>query len=165
MKTVFFIRHAKSSWENPALLDSERPLNKRGKRDAPFMAKLLSAKACRPGLVLCSSSRRTQDTCRFFMKALDISNASLIISDNLYHASPNAVLNEISNVENDVETILLFGHNPTMTFLANKYSSTFVDNVPTCGILMVDFSIDNWSEVGDAQGVLSAFYYPKEYLP
>ncbi|MEM6964115.1 MAG: histidine phosphatase family protein [Bacteroidota bacterium] len=163
MKTVYFIRHAKSSWEDPGLMDIERPLNKRGFRDAPFMAKLMKGKEIQPDKLISSPANRAFTTATYFAKALDIPEQAIVVRKEIYHAYPEEVLSLIRNLDNADAIVYLFGHNPCFTSLANQFSKNYIPNVPTCGIVKVEADVDRWSDF-EQQGILTAFHYPKQYF-
>lgn len=163
MKTVYFVRHAKSSWEDPGLSDIERPLNKRGFRDAPFMAKMMKGKNANPDKILSSPANRALTTATYFSEALGIPTKGIVVRKEIYHAYPEEVLNIIRNLNDEDKTIFLFGHNPCFTSLANQFSDDYIPNVPTCGIVKVVAETNKWGEF-EKKGKLKEFYYPKQYL-
>jgi len=163
MKSIFFIRHAKSSWEDSSLSDIERPLNKRGLRDAPFMAKLLKGKSIAPDRIVTSPANRAFTTATYFAKELDIHENSMVVRKKIYHAYPEDVLSIIRTLDNSDETVLMFGHNPCFTSIANRFSSDYIPNVPTCGIVQVDADVSEWTDFQE-YGDLRAFYFPKQYF-
>ena len=163
MKSIFFIRHAKSSWEDSSLSDIERPLNKRGLRDAPFMAKLLKGKSVIPDRIVTSPANRAYTTATYFAKELDISENSLVVRKEIYHAYPEDVLGIVRTLDNADNTILMFGHNPCFTSIANRFSNDYIPNVPTCGIVQVIADVAEWTDFQE-HGDLKAFYFPKLYL-
>lgn len=164
MKQVTFIRHAKSSWENPELRDFDRPLNQRGLRDAPFMAKIIQAKANRIDAILSSPANRALSTARFFADALDINPADIQQEPTIYNAYPEDIVRVIRKVNNHRSNILIFGHNPAFTELANWFSPQYIDNIPTCGIFEVIAPIENWNDFDKSTGRMVAFHYPKQYF-
>lgn len=164
MKTVFFIRHAKSSWKEPELADIERPLNKRGFRDAPFMAKLLAGKGVKPDLLLSSPALRAYTTAQYFAEAFAWPEDRIQVERRIYDAYPGDILALLQELPGEVNTVILFGHNPTFTALANYYANTYISNLPTCGIVQVDMDIANWQEVSPKAGSLVAYYFPKQYF-
>ncbi len=163
MKTVFFIRHAKSSWENPGLSDIERPLNKRGLRDAPFMAKLIKGKNIKPDKLISSPANRAYTTAQYFSTELNIPEQAIVIRKEIYHAYPEEVLRIIRNLDDNDSVIFLFGHNPCFTSLANRFSNEYIPNVPTCGIVKVEAKVEKWGDF-EKHGKLKAFHFPKEYF-
>ncbi|HFC00338.1 MAG TPA: histidine phosphatase family protein [Phaeodactylibacter sp.] len=163
MKTVYFIRHAKSSWENAGLSDIERPLNKRGLRDAPFMSKMLKGKDVQAHKLITSPANRAYTTATFFAKELNISEQNILVRKEIYHAYPEQVLNIVRNLDNSDEVVLLFGHNPCFTSLANQFSEEYIPNVPTCGVVKVEADVSSWADF-EKKGVVKDFYFPKQYF-
>ncbi|MBK8043102.1 MAG: histidine phosphatase family protein [Haliscomenobacter sp.] len=161
MKTVYFVRHAKSSWSNESLRDIDRPLNKRGLRDAPLMARILREKGVKPDLFLSSPAKRALTTAEIFAAGLDVD--AIRVEPQLYEAFPEDVLRVVQGVEDAVQTLFVFGHNPTFFVLANRFSKSELDNVPTCGIVCVEAHIDSWKDFREHTGRMTAFLYPKQF--
>lgn len=164
MKTVFFIRHAKSSWADMSLRDIHRPLNKRGLRDAPFMAKALAAKGVKVDLILSSPANRALTTAKYFAQEQGIDQKEISIENAIYEAYPETIIQLLKETSPEVNTIFIFGHNPTFTSIANYYSGTYIPNVPTCGIIKVETAIDSWQQFSKNNGNVTGFYYPKQYF-
>lgn len=164
MKTIFFIRHAKSSWADMSLDDHDRPLNKRGLRDAPFMAKVLEGKGVEPELIVSSSANRAFTTSTYFAAAFGIAKKDILVRKQIYEAWPGDVLDVIRALPDTAKTILIFGHNPTFTSLANMFNEGYIANVPTCGIAQVELPIQRWVDLKEGEGALVNFYYPKQYF-
>lgn len=163
-KTVFFIRHAKSSWSDPRLPDNKRPLNKRGLRDAPFMAQLLRQQVQPPVRLLSSPAVRAFSTAEYFAKAFGQTAENINIDERLYLADSDTILRVIKEMDNDYDQLLIFGHNPGYTFVANLFTDEFIENVPTCGIVLVQSPVDQWSDFGQELGKVVRFQYPKQYF-
>ncbi len=164
MKSVYFIRHAKSSWEDMSLRDIDRPLNKRGKRDAPFMATVLKGKGVTPNAIISSPANRAFTTATHFAKELSIPESEIIIEPKIYEAMTSEVMEVVNSLPDAYKLVLVFGHNPTFTNIANLFSDRFLANLPTCGIFRVDANIDSWKEFNDGTGKLSELHYPKQYF-
>ncbi|MFT7605054.1 MAG: phosphohistidine phosphatase [Saprospiraceae bacterium] len=164
MKTIFFVRHAKSSWEDMTLGDKARPLNPRGKRDAPFMAKLLKGKGTKADAIIASPANRAFTTAKYFAEELGIGKEDIIVKEEIYEAYTEDVLEIISNLDNQLNTVLIFGHNPTFTSLANRYSKEYIPNVPTCGIIKIESSVEQWSSFDPDNARVTDILFPKEYL-
>ena len=164
MKTVYLIRHAKSSWDYPALRDIERPLNKRGLRDAPFMARLLKKQGVQPDAIFSSPAVRALTTATFFKNELDLDGEDIFLRDEIYEAFPQSILHMIRTMPEHLDTVMLFGHNPTFTSVTNMFTDKHIGNVPTCGISHIEAEIENWSEFNEKNASLKAFYFPKQYL-
>ena len=164
MKNVYFIRHAKSSWEDPSLSDIQRPLNKRGLRDAPFMAKMLKNKNVKADLIISSPANRALTTARYFAGEMNIPDDAISVNNIIYGAYPEDVIRLIRNLDDGISTVLVFGHNPTFTSLVNRFTEDYIANVPTCGIVKIEAPIHSWSKFGGETSVQSEFYYPKQYF-
>ena len=164
MKTLFFVRHAKSSWADSSLSDIDRPLNDRGLRDAPFMAQLLKGKSIVPDQIITSPANRAFTTSTYFAEALGVKKEEIKVDTRIYEAWPEDILSLVRMLDNDLHTVILFGHNPTLTSLANMFSRTYIPNVPTCGIVKIEAKIDSWTLLNREVAEMSAFYYPKQYF-
>lgn len=161
MKTLVIIRHAKSSWDNISLSDFERPLNDRGLRDAPRMGKRLNEKEITPDLLLTSPAKRALTTCHFFADALQCPATSITTDPALYHASEETILKIIKSQADTSDVIFLFGHNPGLTDFVNKITDTYIQNIPTCGMVGLSFTVSHWNEIRWESGELIFFDYPK----
>ena len=164
MKTLYLIRHAKSSWDAPDQEDFERPLNKRGKKDAPNMAKRLKEKRVTPDLMITSPATRALDTGKEFAKILAYDNDKIKTDKRLYHANEDQILTvirELKDRDRDEEVVLLFGHNPGLTEFANVLLNESIDNIPTCGIAKAHLNIDRWKDASFGCGTLTSFDFPK----
>lgn len=165
MRTLFLIRHAKSSWGNPGLRDFDRPLNDRGLHDAPRMAQLLAKEGVTPDLIVSSPARRALTTAQFFAKAFDVPDTELLRDPNIYEAHPQEILRIISELPPQAETVLIFGHNPTFTDVANMFvKDDPVENVPTCGIVKIESEADSWKAFYEGNSRVTQFLFPKEVL-
>ncbi|HEX9975353.1 MAG TPA: histidine phosphatase family protein [bacterium] len=164
MIRLILIRHAKSSWGDPDLADIDRPLNKRGKNDAPFMGKrLMEEHKAKPGLIISSPAKRALRTAKIIAKEIDYPERKIEIKDSLYGSGVQAILNIIQYLDDSVDEVMLFGHNPDLTSLADFLSNHEVENIPTCGIFCVDFDIESWKDVEGGKGIFKFFDYPKKH--
>ena len=155
MKKLILIRHAKSSWEYN-VKDHERPLNTRGLQDA-------SAVSCElkglfyPDLVLISSATRTQETAAIFTSNLKISKKIIQSNHDLYDFSGSDLLKVIKTCNNSIKELMIFGHNHAITAFVNSYGDLIIDNVPTCGVVVLEFEIDNWSHLKPGKTLKTLF--------
>jgi phosphohistidine phosphatase len=133
MKTLFLIRHAKSSWDDPALSDKDRPLGDRGRRDAPRMGKRLAKRNVKPDLILSSPARRALTTAEIIAKKLDYKRKDIVVDDRLYASAVDGLLNVIHGLGDNLERVILFGHNPELTELAHRLSGE-ITHMPTCAV-------------------------------
>lgn len=163
MKRIYFLRHAKSSWEDFSLKDFDRPLNKRGLGDAVLMSTHMRDNLVRPDCVISSAAKRTNMTANIFLETLGLPISALLLQLDLYHADIYKYLEYIPALEEKIESVLFIGHNPTMTYLMNEVSDTYVDNVPTCGLMAISSDISKWSEFEIKDAKLDHYFYPKMF--
>ena len=159
MKKLFIVRHAKSSWDFPELDDYDRPLNKRGKKNAPEMGQRLAKKNVRPDKMISSPAKRAAGTARRIAEEISFPVKKIAKEPLMYHGSTRNMLSVIQGVEDDVNTLMIFGHNPGLTDLTNYISDSDIYNIPTCGI---DFDVTSWQDVSQDTGKLVSFDYPKK---
>jgi phosphohistidine phosphatase len=167
MKTLYLIRHAKSSWDDLDLTDLERPLNDRGKKDAPRMGKRLKEKNIFPDLMLTSPAKRAYETCKLIAKTLGHSEEKIKTDKRLYHASEDQllkVIQEIQNLNDDEEVVFIFGHNPGLTEFANSLLNQTIDNIPTCGVIGCEVRVKHWNETTFGSGEMMFFDFPKNKI-
>lgn len=166
MKTLILLRHAKSSWKDMSLADFDRPLNKRGLRDAPFMAQKFKEKQQTPDLILSSPALRTKLTTEEFTNALGEDFITKVFyQPQIYEAHYQTLLQLLRQQKNDHQTILLVGHNPGLTDLANFFSFEYIENIPTTGILLFNLAINSWKDISSETSKLVFFDFPKNYFP
>lgn len=153
MKQLLIIRHAKSSWNNSLMTDFERPLNDRGNRDAPEMAKRIVDKGIKIDTIVSSMANRALSTSEYFAKAAGIKNSEIVITNKLYHAPAYVFYDVINSFEDSYHTVAIFAHNPGITDFVNELTETKIDDMPTCGIYAVKIAIESWDEFknGDKQ--------------
>jgi len=163
MKKIYLVRHAKSSWENNNLKDIERPLNKRGERDAPFMGRLMKEKNTKPDLIITSPAERAFKTAKIFCDEMGIKKDQILVEKDLYDAGRKDILRVIHQFDNNFSSAMLFSHNPGLTDLANFLTSGNVFDIPTCGIVSLNCKIDKWSDLDDKNCDLIFFEYPKKH--
>jgi phosphohistidine phosphatase len=164
MKKLFIVRHAKSSWDFPELDDLDRPLNKRGKKNAPQMGSRLAKRGIKPQLIITSPAKRAAATAREIAKELSFPKSDIIKEPLLYHGTNKNIIQMLQKQNNDINEIMIFGHNPGLTDLANYLSGSHIYNIPTCGIAEIDFEIFSWADIDEKKGVLVYFDYPKKSL-
>ena len=162
MKTLYLLRHAKSSWKFPELDDFDRPLNKRGQRDAPRMGKRLQKQNILPDLIISSPARRAQQTAQEVAQSIGYTSTAILYDETVYEASAEALLTTLQTVDNRVAVLLLAGHNPGLTALSNRFTSHYIDNIVTAGVVAMQFATDDWAEVGGSSpGQFLWYDYPK----
>jgi phosphohistidine phosphatase len=161
MKTLFLIRHAKSSWDDPALPDKDRPLNDRGKRAAPKMGKRLAKRDVTPDLILSSPAMRALTTAQIIARKLDYKLQSIVVDDRLYAAEMHDLLNVIEQLDDKLGRVMLVGHNPELTELAHRLSSE-VTHMPTCAVIELTFGAKSWTNIRRAKPTNVTIDYPKK---
>jgi phosphohistidine phosphatase len=147
LKILILVRHAKSSWKDASLADRDRPLNKRGKRDAPEMGRRLAARGAAPDLIVSSPAARALATARIIAEAVGYPVDAIREDERLYLASPTELLEAIRDLDDGYDRVFLFGHNPGLTELVNELSEPAVDNVPTCGLVELRLAAERWADV------------------
>ena len=159
-KTLYLVRHAKSSWKDTSLVDYDRPLNKRGKRDAPEMGKRLATKNIRPDWVISSPAKRAKLTIEAIAAEIDYAESQIRWKEELYHADVKTLLEQIRSVENQNRSLMLVGHNPGLTDLQNYLCQEAIENIVTTGIACIQFEVAEWANVRSGQ--LQWYDYPKK---
>ena len=168
-KTVLILRHAKAAREDPDLADFDRPLTKRGRREAPAMGAWMSDHGLRPDLVLCSEAKRARETCAAVTGAL-AGGAPTLHERGLYMASASALLHRLRRIGDSVSCVLLVGHNPGLHELAAALASADKSSelnrlrikFPTCALARLDFAAARWQELATGTGRLALLVTPAD---
>jgi phosphohistidine phosphatase len=160
MKSLLLIRHAKSSWDID-VDDFDRPLNHRGKNDAPVMAKRLIEKAVQINAFLSSPAKRALTTACFFSDAYNKNSKDILTIPSLYEPTIDAFYNAIENLDDNFITVAIFSHNPAITDFANRLTSVRVDEIPTCAVFAVKADLKEWKEFRSAPKEFWFFDYPR----
>lgn len=166
MKRLSLVRHAKSSWSDGRLADVDRPLSGRGKRDAPAMGERLRIRQARPSLILSSPAKRAQATANALADALGYPREFIAIEPDIYLADSAKLHRIVAALDDRYGDVMLIGHNPGLTDFVNRLlPSQDIDNVPTAGIVTIDFPLERWAELGPHGAELVCFDYPKRSPP
>jgi len=163
MKTLYLIRHAKSSWKDLSLEDIERPLNKRGKKDAPLIGQYLKEKGVVPDLMISSPAKRAYTTAKLIAKELDYDVADIVKNKKIYvfDYSGKDVMEVVRGIRNKHDVVMIFGHNPTFSHLSNSFIDAPIEEMPTCGTVCFQFDTDKWKEIEDSEAELLFSIHPK----
>ncbi len=167
MKTLYLLRHAKSSWHDPTLDDHDRPLNPRGLRSAPAMGDHMEARGYKPELILCSSSRRTLETLSLIKPFIGLTIPTLV-EDGLYLASASTILFRVQEIEDTYASALVLAHNPGLedSVQALTDPETSPEPVPaampTAALAVIRFDVPSWNAVAEGAGQLTDFTVPKD---
>jgi phosphohistidine phosphatase len=160
MKTLFLVRHAKSSRDDPTLPDRERPLDDRGRLDAPRMGKRLAKRNVKPDLIMSSPALRALTTAQLFADEIGYERKRIAIDDRLYARSAADLLDVIRTLDTKLDRVMMFGHNPEFTHLAHRLSSEITD-MPTCSVVEFRFDAKAWSDVGEVEPAKAMLVKPK----
>ena len=161
MKTLTLVRHAKSSWKDHSLADRDRPLNKRGKRDAPEMGRRIAAAGIRPSLIVSSPTVRAWTTAKIIANEIGYPREFLQRDNGLYLASVNGILDVIVAQDPGFNNLMLVGHNPGFTDFANFLVPGLTNNMPTAGVVSVELDSDDWSLYDRPAAELLLYDFPK----
>ncbi|WP_419661132.1 SixA: phosphohistidine phosphatase [Desulfosarcina variabilis str. Montpellier] len=161
MKTLYILRHAKSSWKDPSLSDHQRPLNKRGKRNVPDMGARLKARRIKPDLIISSDARRALDTAVPIARMIGVDPTTIRHQPALYHATQAQILKLVKGLDDRFRQVMVVGHNPGLTDLANRFLSQTISNLPTAGIVELQFDVDAWQAIDSIHLVHSSEDFPK----
>ena len=166
MKTLLIIRHAKSSWDNADISDIDRPLNDRGKRDAPAMAQRLIKAGVDIDRFVSSPAKRARQTAEHFAHAYGRKDKAIRQIPELYHATAPVFQQVVAALDDGDDTVAIFSHNPGITTFVNTLTDEIrVDNMPTCAVFAVKCDVKHWAAFLSAGPKFSFFDYPKAGLP
>lgn len=161
MKTLFVVRHAKSSWEDPTLTDHERPLIQKGIKKTIKIARFLKQNIKCPDLLLSSSAVRAYETAEIIARELNFSIDKIAKTNTLYHADSEDVFAELFGISNAIDSLMIFGHNPGLTYFVNHFINPTIENLPTSGVVNIKFITDKWEEISDAKFHVNFVMFPK----
>jgi phosphohistidine phosphatase len=161
MKSVLVLRHAKSSWKHPELPDHDRPLNKRGKHDAPLMGRLLKREDLVPDVIISSTAMRAGATAEAVAKASGY-KGEIVLNKSLYAAGPEAYLGVIHDLSDEYARVLIVGHNPGLEDLVELLTGE-IHLMPTCSLAHVKFRVEKWSEIDNkSKGQMAEIWRPRD---
>ena len=161
MKSLLILRHAKSSWKHPELTDHDRPLNKRGKRDASRMGEILRSEHLIPEAIISSTAVRAHATAEAVAKASGY-KGKIALNRSLYAAGPEAYLKVLHGLSNDSVRVLVVGHNPGLEELLENFTDE-AQIMSTCTLAHVKFSMDSWLELDyKTKGELAGIWQPRD---
>ena len=163
MKTLFLLRHAKSSWADPDLKDFERPLSARGSKDVPAMAAHFLLRHASVDCIICSPATRTKTTAKLFAKHIKYPLDDIVSNPELYFAGAPMFLKAARLVDDDFDSAMLIGHNPAITEFVNEIAGTDIKNIPTCGLVELSLPIGSWSDTKMGIATLIDYDYPEKH--
>ena len=162
MKELFIVRHGKSSWDIESISDIDRPLKERGINDAYTIADRLVKQNKIPDKIISSPANRALHSATIFARVFDYPYYEIQINEKIYHAETNQMLDIIKDIPREIDSLMLFGHNPTFTDLANYFVGNEIENIPTTGIVDILFEINSWSDVEKIKVKEWFLDYPKK---
>lgn len=162
MLRLTLVRHAKSSWTDPGMGDFERPLNKRGTRDAPVMAVRVGELRRLPDLLVSSPALRAYTTAGVFAERLGFSADAIQLEQRIYDASRETLIEVVRELDPKARHAMLFGHNPGFSDLAHWLATCSFTEMPTCAIASIELQVSDWRELGPGCGKLARYLYPKD---
>ncbi|ALI98538.1 SixA phosphatase family protein [Rufibacter tibetensis] len=164
MKTLYLLRHAKSSWEYEELSDHDRPLTKRGRSDAPLIGQELVEREVKLDMIISSSAVRAISTATLIAKELKFDPERIGVQEELYLIATDDLKVFIQSLPDEYDRVMLVGHNPALTELANQLSTEkSIANIPTAGIVAISFDCNYWGEISPDNSKLLFFDFPKNY--
>lgn len=164
MKRLLLTRHAKSSWDHPDLRDIDRPLNNRGLKTAPIIGCVLKRLDYIPEAIFISPTKRTRMTAQLLANELEFPQDQIKIIDFFYGASSSEIVHKTRQISDKIETAMLIGHNPTWTELCQRLTGEYLQNLPTCGVIVIEFDAESWSQLDDHNGQLKDVLAPKDFI-
>lgn len=162
-RELVLIRHAKSSWSHPGTRDIDRPLNSRGKHDAPLIGSFLAKTIGPPDIILSSPSKRTRMTVKRIRKQMDLEKDTVVFHDHLYLADIGDFISIIQGLDDSYKKVFICSHNPGTTDFANYLCGSGIENVPTCGFVHCALKLHSWKDIDRGSGHLITFDYPKNH--
>ncbi len=161
MKTLYIVRHAKSSWEYEGVKDIDRPLKKRGIKDAHLMSKFLSKKISKPDVFVSSSANRALHTAVIFCENFSYPLANLKIKRQLYSFSDGYLVKTVKALDDSFSSAIIFSHDHGINTFVNKFGSKPIAHVTTCGIIAIEFDEKHWKNIKKGKTVMTEF--PKNH--
>lgn len=162
MKTLYILRHAKSSWEDNTLADFDRPLNQRGRSAAPFMGEVMRRRDLDPEVIMASPAARARETAELAKQAGDLTG-EIRFDDRIYEASPQTLSQVVSGVSDEFGCAMVVGHNPGMEGFIRLLTGK-LESMPTAALAVIDLNIENWSEIAPLSGMLRTVIRPKDEI-
>lgn len=162
MKLLTLIRHGKSSWDDYTLSDHDRPLLKVGENRTRKVAEYLKKRKFKVDLIISSTAVRAYETSKIIAEAVSYDTEKIVKSEKLYHAGEHDIYNELFSIPNDVNSVLMFGHNPTFTDFVNIFLDREIYNLPTSGLVSIAFKTDRWEDIVVSNHKINFTVTPKE---
>jgi len=159
MKTLYMVRHAKSSWKHD-VIDHQRPLKGRGKRDGALVSEHVAGFIESPEKMISSDAVRALSTAQYFKESFKISDEDFSTNHELYDFSGQNVMKVIKELDDDLEKVMIVGHNHAFTSIVNMLGNEYIDNLPTCGFVIIEFKVNSWSAI--STGKTTEMVFPRD---
>ena len=163
-KKLYIVRHGKSSWDFPGISDIDRPLIERGVSGSYRMARTFFGKNAPPDILFTSPAIRALHTAVIFARTLEMPSGLVRIENSIYSATDNELLEFIYSLDDSLNAIMVFGHNPCLTDFSNRFLTDKIDNLPTSGMVSLFFLTNSWKEIGPNTLKVEEFDYPKKHI-
>lgn len=163
MKTLYILRHAKSSWKFDELSDHDRPLNKRGRHDAPLMGQEMAARGVNPQMVISSPAVRALSTATLVAKELGYEPDDIVVETRVYGAAKEDLLEVVQSTPAEVDELLLIGHNEAISEMANMLSQEPIASLPTAGVVALRFDCESWYDISKENVTMLFYDFPKNH--
>jgi phosphohistidine phosphatase len=163
-KVLHIVRHAKSSWDYEGISDADRPLKLKGIKNAHEMARRMKLRNSLPELIISSPANRALHTATIFAKVMEFPFEKINIDLLLYGSDANTIINMIKKTNNNINSLMIFGHNPDFTDIANLFIDEPVFEIPTSGLVQITFAVDNWMNIGKQEVNDFLIDFPKKDL-
>ena len=161
MKQLIIVRHAKSSWDNFELSDHDRPIKGIGVRKTDKIIKFLKDESVNPDLIITSTAVRAHGTAKLIADGIGYNSDSIEKRKTLYHAGEEDIYGELFSINNSFNSLMLVAHNPTLTDFVNNFISPKIGNLPTTGVVCIEFKTNNWENIGDAKFKVKFVIFPQ----
>jgi phosphohistidine phosphatase len=161
MKTLYLCRHAKSSWDEPGMEDEQRPITPKGITKTQKVIRYLKKQGIRPGLIISSHAVRAYETALLVAQGLGYPEEKIVTERKIYDGYYDRILDVIYGTTNQVDSLMIFGHNPTITHLANLFLHPGIELIPTSAVVAISFPTDTWEKIPSTEGRKEFIVYPK----
>ncbi|MCF8230014.1 MAG: histidine phosphatase family protein [Bacteroidales bacterium] len=161
MKTLYIVRHAKSSWDYPDLPDHDRPLLEKGKKRTKKIIDFLLENKVRVDYIISSSAERALETAKFLARAMNYPIEDIKVDPQVYHADVAKLEDQFYDLSDQFQSLMIVGHNPTFTNFANEFLENKIDWLPTSGIVCIEFDTNYWEKIFDVKSKTRFIIYPK----
>jgi phosphohistidine phosphatase len=162
MKTLYLTRHAKSSWDDPNVEDIDRSLKSTGIQDAYLMGKHLKSKGISPEIILTSPAARAINTAVIFASQFNYPPEEIKIFQKIYESAPNDIIEAVLSAKTKANSIMIFGHDPSLTNLVFQLTGKELEKIPTSATAGIELQINDWNELSSAEGKFLFLEKPKE---